>query len=117
VTNLDLNIGLKVSIFLILYTYRLFNILIFLGLGTNFQILLLFKVSSFNFMDLIYSSLFKVFIASLYDLGLIKSLILILKSLSLKTNLLSLSLKTNLLSLSLRMDLLSLLILSTFLKL
>jgi len=59
-------------------------------------------------MDLIHSSLFKVFIIFLYNLDLIKSLILILKSLFLKTNLLSLSLRT---------DLLSLLILLTFLKL
>jgi len=59
-------------------------------------------------MDLIHSSLFKVFIASLYNLGSIKSLILILKSLSLKTDLSFLSL---------RIDLLSLLILSTFSKL
>jgi hypothetical protein len=59
-------------------------------------------------MNLIHLFLFKVFIASLYNLDLIKSLILILKSLSLKTDLSSLSLRT---------DLLSLLILLTFLKL
>jgi len=33
--NLDLNIKLKVLISLILYTYRLFNTLIFLSLKTN----------------------------------------------------------------------------------
>jgi hypothetical protein len=63
---------------------------------------------SSNFINLIHSSLFKVFIVFLYNLSLIKSLISILKSLSLKTDLLSLSLKT---------DLLSLLILLTFSKL
>jgi len=59
-------------------------------------------------MDLIYSSLFKIFIVFLYNLDLIKFLILILKSLSLKIDLLFLFLKT---------DLLSLLILLIFLKL
>jgi len=68
-------------------------------------------------MDLIYLSLFKIFIIFLYNLDLIKSLILILKSLFLKTNLLFLSLLVNLLFLFLKINLLSLLILLIFLKL